>query len=89
MRDKLSELKNNVKIAEIIETVVDINDIFKIVYRKDDFGNTCFKHIDIELVYGEYIEIPESDRIYKRILDLFQITDLEKEEMVLYESDYY
>ncbi|MBQ4531215.1 MAG: hypothetical protein IJA36_11535 [Lachnospiraceae bacterium] len=82
MRDKLLELKSN---ASILENLVDINDISQIVYRKDDYGVACFKHIDIECVCGEYLEILEGDRNYIKILDLFQITDLEKEEVILFE----
>ena len=80
--NEVKELGDKTNFCEIDISKCDIS---KIVYRKDDFGVTCFRHIDIECVYGEYIEIPESDRNYKKILDLFPIIDLEKEEVILFE----
>ena len=74
-----------IMLAEILKPLVNIEDISKIVYRKDDFGVTCFRHIDIECIYGDYLEIPESDRNYQKIKDLFQETNFEKEEVVLFE----
>lgn len=71
-------------LTELLGTLVEIQDISEIVYRKDDFGVTYFKHIDIECTYGEYIEIPESDSRFQEILDTFKISDLEKEEIVLF-----
>lgn len=74
-----------IMLTELLKPLVNIEDISKIVYRKDDFGVTCFRHIDIECIYGDYLEIPESDRNYQKIKDLFQETNFEKEEVVLFE----
>lgn len=70
-----------------IDAFVNVDDISRIVYRKDDFGVTCFRHIDVEYSYGEYIEISEKDANFQRILDVFGITDLEKEEIILFEEE--
>ena len=74
-----------IMLTELLKPLVNIEDISKIVYRKDDFGVTCFRHLDIECIYGDYLEIPESDRNYQKIKDLFQETNFEKEEVVLFE----
>lgn len=74
------------ELVELLETLVEIDDISEIVYRRDDFGVKCFRHIDIECIYGDYIEIPEGDSKFKRMMDFFEITDLEKEEIVLFQA---
>lgn len=71
-------------LKRLLETIVDIKDISQIVYRKDDFGMICFKHIDIECIYGDYIEIPETDNRFQQLMELFEFIDFETEEAILF-----
>ena len=77
--------------GEELKKLMDLEDVSQIVYRNDDFeldeANVVrYRHIDIEYDYGEYAEIPEEDEMFKRLQEIFKISDLEKNEIVLYES---
>ena len=71
---------------ELLGHLVDINDIARIVYFNDNFEVIHFKHIDIECVYGEYLEIAETDELFQKMLQFFQVADLEQKEIILYQS---
>lgn len=70
--------------------MLEAEDIAYIVYRNDDFGidGRRFKHIDVELTYGEYIELTESDDLYQEIYDQGKVAVVEDvEELILYQRN--
>ena len=60
--------------------------MIQIVYSNDDFEVARFRHIDIECVYGECIEISEGNEYFQKLLDCFETVDLELEEVVLFQK---
>ncbi len=77
--------------AEELKKLMDLEDVSQIVYRNDDFeldetNVVRYRHIDVEYDYGEYAEIPEEDEMFKRLQEIFRISDLEKNEIVLYKA---
>lgn len=70
--------------------MLEAEDIAYIVYRNDDLGidSRRFKHIDVELTYGEYIELTESDDLYREIYDQGKVAVVEDvEELILYQRN--
>lgn len=69
--------------------LLETEEITCIVYRNDDMGlgSWRFKHIDVELTYGEYIELDETDDLYREICDQGKIAEFEDlEEVILYQK---
>ena len=78
----MTYLKN---IAE--QLLCEISEIACIVYRNEDIGTDGrrFKHIDVEMTYGEYIELAESNPLYQQIYAQSNLTETENaEEVILY-----
>lgn len=74
------------KIAE--QLCSETSEIASIIYRNDDMGigDRRFKHIDVEMIYGEYIELVESDYLYQEIYEQEKLAEVEdKEEVILYQ----
>ena len=58
--------------------------------KNDDLGidGWRFKHIDVELTYGEHIELTESDDLYREIYDQGKVAVIEDvEELILYQKN--
>ena len=77
------EIKN---IAERLN--LETSEIACIIYRNEDMGinGIRFKHIDVEMTYGEYIELVELDLLYQEIYEqskLFEIGNAE--EVILFQ----
>lgn len=73
-----------------VEQIQGINpsEIASIIYRNDDMGigDRRFKHIDVEMIYGEYIELVESDSLYQKIYEQEKLAEVEdKEEVILFQ----
>lgn len=64
---------------------LEAEEIACIVYRNDDLGigDRRFKHIDVELTYGECIELAEADDLYREIYDQGKVAEVEDEEEVI------
>lgn len=64
---------------------LETEEIACIVYRNDDLGigNRRFRHIDVELIYGECIELAEADDLYWEIYDQGKVAEVEDEEEVI------
>jgi len=65
-----------------------MSEIACIVYRDEDIGigDRRFKHIDVEMTNGEYIELVESDSLYQEIYEQGKIVEVENaEEMILFQ----
>lgn len=74
------------KIAE--QLCSETSEIASIIYRNDDMGigDRRFKHIDVEMTYGEYIELVESDSLYQEIYEQEKLAEVEdKEEVILFQ----
>lgn len=74
------------KIAE--QLCSETSEIANITYRNEDMGigDRRFKHIDVEMIYGEYIELVESDSLYQEIYEQEKLAEVEdKEEVILYQ----
>lgn len=69
--------------------LLEAEEIICIVYRNDDLGicGQRFKHIDVELIYGECIELDETDDLYREIYDQRKVAEAEDvEEVILYQK---
>ena len=67
---------------------VEIPEIESIIYRNEDLGigGRCFKHIDVEMIFGDYIELIESDMLYQEIYEQSGLSELENgEEVILFQ----
>lgn len=50
-------------------------------------GGQRFKHIDVELIYGECIELAETDDLYREIYDQGKVAEAEDvEKVILYQK---
>lgn len=70
--------------------MLEVEEIAYIVYRNDDLGidGRRFKHIDVEMTYGECIELAESDDLYREIYDKGNVVEIEDiEEVILYQKN--
>lgn len=74
------EIKN---IAERLN--LEMSEIACIIYRNEDMGigGRRFKHIDVEMTYGEYIELVESDLLYQEIYEQSKLAEVENAEKVI------
>ena len=74
------ELKN---ITERL--LLEMSEIACIIYRNEDMGigGRRFKHIDVEMTYGEYIELVESDLLYQEIYEQSKLAEVENSEEVI------
>ena len=69
--------------------LLEPEEITCIVYRNDDMGigGQRFKHIDVELIYGECIELVDTDDLYREIYDQGKVAEAEDlEEVILYQK---
>jgi len=81
-------LQNIMNIAE--KLAIKADEIACIVYRNDDLGigGRRFKHIDIELIYGEWIELVESDTLYQELYGQGTVADSENvKEVILFQKE--
>lgn len=65
----------------------DVQDISCIVYRNEDLGigGRRYRHIDIELCYGEFVESNENEPLYQQIFEWCNLAEHEdREEIILY-----
>lgn len=70
--------------------MLEVEDIAYIVYRNDDLGidGRRFRHIDVEMTYGECIELAETDDLYREIYDQGKVAEVEEtEEVILYQKN--
>jgi len=69
--------------------LLEESEIECIVYRNEDIGagGRRFRHIDVEMTYGEYIELIESDLLYQEIYEQCRLADAYNEqEVVLFQK---
>ena len=81
----MMELKS---IAERLH--LEMQEIACIAYRNEDIGigGRRFKHIDVEMTYGECIELPEADVLYQEIYKRCRIAEIENvEEVILFQME--
>lgn len=79
------ELKS---IAERLQ--LEIPEILRIIYRNEDMGigGRRFKHIDVEMTYGEFIELVEGEALYQEIYEQSKIAEIENiEEVILFQAE--
>lgn len=66
------------------------DDIETITYRQDVFmaGDTqmMFRHIDIDLCYGDFLEIQEEDEVFSYIVTICNIDFLDRS-IILYQKE--
>ena len=75
-----------IEIKSIAERLIlDMSEITCIIYRNEDMGidGRRFKHIDVEVTYGEYIELVESDLLYQEIYEQSKLSEIENAEEVI------
>ena len=80
----MMELKS---IAERL--LLEVQEIACVVYRNEDMGigGRRFKHIDVEMTYGECIELVEEDVLYQEIYEQSKIAETENiEEVILFQA---
>lgn len=68
---------------------VEVQEISSIVYRNDDFGieGMRFKHIDVDMCYGEFMELHEEEALYQKIYSLCDLAEVEDmEEVVVFQK---
>lgn len=86
--DILSWIK---KVSEHFQVLqLEIEEISSIVYRNEDLGigNRHFKHIDIELTYGECVELHENDPLYRELYNQCKLDEVECfKEVILYQKE--
>ena len=67
-------------------------DIFQIVFRKDEYecGDTTIidRHIDIEYSFGEYYEVSEDTSLFQYICSLcnLSLSQEDREEVIIYQQ---
>lgn len=69
---------------------LEMQEIACIAYRNEDIGieGRRFKHIDVELTYGEYIELTEEDVLYQVIYKWCKLAETENvEEVILFQTE--
>lgn len=78
-----------IELKKVVERLgLETSEIANITYRNEDMGigDRRFKHIDVEMIYGEYIELVESDSLYQEIYEQEKLAEVEdKEEVILYQ----
>ena len=78
-----------IELKKVVERLgLETSEIANIIYRNEDMGigDRRFKHIDVEMIYGEYIELVESDSLYQEIYEQKKLAEVEdKEEVILYQ----
>ena len=78
-----------IELKKVVERLgLETSEIASIIYRNDDMGigNRRFKHIDVEMTYGEYIELVESDSLYQEIYEQEKLSEVKDiEEGILYQ----
>ena len=70
--------------------LLDVQEIACVVYRNEDMGigGRRFKHIDVEMTYGECIELVEEDVLYQEIYEQSKIAETENiEEVILFQAE--
>lgn len=85
-REQLDEILKRLPYHQVVK-----EDIETITYHQDVFmaGETqiMFRHIDIDLCYGDFLEIQEEDEAFSYIVTICHI-DLSKEEsIILYQKE--
>jgi hypothetical protein len=68
---------------------LEMQEIACIAYRNEDIGigGRRFKHIDVEMTYGECIELVEEDVLYQEIYEQSKIAETENiEEVILFQA---
>lgn len=81
-------MQNVRNIAE--QLALEAEEIACIVYRNDDLeiDGRRFKHIDVELIYGECIELVEADALYQEIYMQGELAKTKGEdEVILYQKN--
>ena len=81
-------MQNVRNIAE--QLALEAEEIAYIVYRNDNLGidGRRFKHIDVELIYGECIELVEADALYQEIYIQGEVAETKGEdEVILYQKN--
>lgn len=67
------------------------DDVSLVVYRIDSFEyndqRQTNRHIDIELIFGDYYEIHEGEPLFDHILSMCHIENMEEDE-ILYKKQY-
>lgn len=78
-----------IELKKVVERLgLETSEIANITYRNEDMriGDRRFKHIDVEMIYGEYIELVESDSIYQEIYEQGKLSEVKDiEEVILYQ----
>lgn len=79
--EQLDEILKRLPYHQVVK-----EDIDTIIYHQDVFmaGDTqiMFRHIDIDLCYGDYLEIKEEDEVFTYIMTICH-KDLSKEESII------
>lgn len=69
--------------------LLEVSEIACVIYRNEDIGigGRRFRHIDVEMTYGEYIELVESDSLYQEIYEQCRLANADNEqEVVLFQK---
>lgn len=78
-----------IELKKVVERLgLETSEIANITYRNEDMGigDGRFKHIDVEMTYGEYIELVESDSLFQEIYEQEKLAEVEdKEEVILFQ----
>lgn len=82
------------KLNDHIQTVLEWEDVNMICFRVDMFSygdkKEWNRHIDIDFIFGDYVELHENEELYSYIFHLcdLQLLEIKREtEVVLYEKD--
>ena len=73
----------------VSELGYDVDDIYSVTYFTDVFelenNKLIFRHIDIDFINGEFLEINDTDKRYQRLKEIFSVNETDFEnDMLLY-----
>ena len=74
----------------VSELGYDVDDIYSVTYFTDVFelenNRLIFRHIDIDFINGEFLEINNTDKRYQRLKEIFSVNETDFENCIsLYE----
>ena len=73
----------------VSELGYDVDDIYSVTYFTDVFelenNKLIFRHIDIDFINGEFLELNDTDKRYQRLKEIFSVNETDFEnDMLLY-----
>ena len=73
----------------VAEFGYDVDDIYSVTYFTDVFelenNKLIFRHIDIDFINGEFLELNDTDKRYQRLKEIFSVNETDFEnDMLLY-----